>query len=65
MVQVSGYAPDIAPQFNPNVPFREIMNTVIEWLQAPKGQRPGVITAYFDQPDNIGHYHKSDDQVGS
>ncbi|PAV61098.1 hypothetical protein WR25_25338 isoform B [Diploscapter pachys] len=59
----TGYAPDIAPQFNPNVPFREIMNTVIEWLRAPKGQRPGVITAYFDQPDNIGHYHKSDDQV--
>ena len=34
-----------------------------EWLNLPADQRPGLITAYFDQPDTIGHYHLDEDDV--
>ncbi|KAK6042748.1 hypothetical protein COOONC_19747 [Cooperia oncophora] len=29
---------------------------VLDWLLQPKTSRPGLITAYLDQPDSAGHY---------
>ncbi|PIO65001.1 hypothetical protein TELCIR_13349 [Teladorsagia circumcincta] len=28
----------------------------MDWLLLPKDRRPGLITAYLDQPDSAGHY---------
>lgn len=29
----------------------------------PASERPSLIMAYFDQPDNVGHFHTTDQQV--
>ena len=45
--------------------FARVKNIVQvrHWLRQPSDQRPGLITAYFDQPDTIGHYQIDDDDI--
>ena len=37
------------------MPFRERVDTVLEWLSLPADQRPDLVTLYFDEPDHTGH----------
>lgn len=31
------------------------MDTVIDWLSLPDGDRPDFLMLYFDEPDHTGH----------
>jgi predicted AlkP superfamily pyrophosphatase or phosphodiesterase len=31
------------------------VDTVLDWLDLPDGERPDFITLYFDEPDHVGH----------
>ncbi|CAJ55253.1 Ectonucleotide pyrophosphatase/phosphodiesterase C27A7.1 [Caenorhabditis elegans] len=59
----SGYAPDVAPAYNQELPFRNRIDTVVEWLKLPVDERPGLITAYLHEPDNAGHYQVDEEDV--
>lgn len=39
------------------------MFQIVDWLLLPKDARPGLITAYLDQPDSAGHYQVDDRDV--
>ncbi|VDM65224.1 unnamed protein product [Strongylus vulgaris] len=38
---------------------------IVGWLLLPPEKRPGLITAYLDQPDGAGHYQRDDKDVSS
>ena len=59
----SGYPPDIAPAYNQELPFRNRIDMVVDWLKLPVDERPGLITAYLHEPDNAGHYQVADEDV--
>ncbi|UMM34704.1 hypothetical protein L5515_007660 [Caenorhabditis briggsae] len=59
----SGYAPDVAPPYNQELPFRNRIDMVVDWLKLPADERPGLITAYLHEPDNAGHYQMDDEDV--
>uniref|UniRef100_A0A1I7XLR5 Ectonucleotide pyrophosphatase/phosphodiesterase family member 3 n=1 Tax=Heterorhabditis bacteriophora TaxID=37862 RepID=A0A1I7XLR5_HETBA len=59
----SGYPPDISLKYNKDLPFRNRFDIILDWLKLPSEERPGLITAYLDQPDSIGHYQKEDSDV--
>ncbi|CAL2044712.1 unnamed protein product [Caenorhabditis brenneri] len=59
----SGYPPDVAPAYNQELPFRNRIDTVIDWLKLPADERPGLITAYLHEPDNAGHYQVDEEDV--
>ncbi|KAK5982816.1 Ectonucleotide pyrophosphatase/phosphodiesterase C27A7.1 [Trichostrongylus colubriformis] len=49
--------PDISPPYNKGLPFRHRFDMILNWLLQPESTRPGLITAYLDQPDSAGHYY--------
>ncbi|KAK5973882.1 hypothetical protein GCK32_000534 [Trichostrongylus colubriformis] len=53
---ISGLSPDISPPYNKSLPFRHRFDMIMEWLLQPESRRPGLITAYLDQPDSAGHF---------
>ncbi|CAI2353944.1 unnamed protein product [Caenorhabditis sp. 36 PRJEB53466] len=59
----SGYPPDVAPEYNQELPFRNRIDMVIDWLKLPADERPGLITAYLHEPDNAGHYQVDEEDV--
>ncbi|KIH49328.1 hypothetical protein ANCDUO_20597, partial [Ancylostoma duodenale] len=38
---------------------------IVDWLLRPSETRPGLITAYLDQPDSAGHYQIDDKDIES
>ncbi len=40
---------------NMDSPFKNLMDTVLYWLQLPNEKRPHFIMAYFPEPDHTGH----------
>lgn len=36
---------------------------IVDWLLMPPNVRPGLVTAYLDQPDSAGHYQIDDKDV--
>uniref|UniRef100_A0A1I7TP44 NUC domain-containing protein n=2 Tax=Caenorhabditis tropicalis TaxID=1561998 RepID=A0A1I7TP44_9PELO len=59
----SGFPPDIAPAYNQELPFKNRIDMVIDWLKLPADERPGLITAYLHEPDNAGHYQLAEEDV--
>lgn len=59
----TGYPPDISPYYNQDLPFKNRIDTVINWLKLPVDERPGLITAYLHEPDNAGHYQVDEEDV--
>ncbi|VDO83305.1 unnamed protein product [Heligmosomoides polygyrus] len=60
---ISGLRPDISPPYNKDLPFRNRFDMIVDWLLLPKDARPGLITAYLDQPDSAGHYQVDDRDI--
>ncbi|KAK0411163.1 hypothetical protein QR680_005522 [Steinernema hermaphroditum] len=50
-------------KYNKSFSYSERVDTIVNWLKLPMQERPRLIMAYFDQPDSVGHYHKSDEEV--
>ncbi|VDO42741.1 unnamed protein product [Haemonchus placei] len=60
---VSGSRPDISLPYNKDLPFRNRFDMILNWLLQPKESRPGLITAYLDQPDSAGHYQVDEQDI--
>ncbi|VDM95043.1 unnamed protein product [Thelazia callipaeda] len=41
--------------YNFTVPFTQRIDSAIEWLKLPEGERPSLVQIYFEQPDVAGH----------
>ena len=42
-------------RYNEGVAYEDRVDQVIRWLKAPISKRPGLITLYFEEPDEVGH----------
>lgn len=54
-MNISGIYPTYYAKYNGSIPFEQRVDTVIEWLKKPDGERPSFITLYHDQPDHTAH----------
>lgn len=59
-----GLEPNYVVPYNETVTAKEKMDTVLQWLDMPKEQRPNFICAYIEQTDQQGHADGTDgDQI--
>ena len=42
-------------EFDNDLPNRDRVDQVVEWLRLPEGKRPSFLTLYFSDVDNAGH----------
>ena len=54
---VGGMRPRYWREFDEAVPAAARVDQVLEWLDRPKGERPSLVTLYFDQVDRMGHWY--------
>ncbi|KAK7100774.1 uncharacterized protein [Littorina saxatilis] len=54
-VAIEGEYPDMYFNYSGGVSYTKRVNTVLNWLRLPVGERPDYITLYFDEPDHTGH----------
>lgn len=47
--------PTYFKHYDHNLPYRERIDGVIDWLQLPQSERPHFITLYFHDTDSYGH----------
>lgn len=47
--------PDFFVPFNPKIPYKTRIDSVIGWLKLPYEKRPKFITLYFEETDTKGH----------
>lgn len=47
--------PDYFVPFNPKIPYRKRIDSVLSWLKLPYDKRPKFITLYFEETDSKGH----------
>uniref|UniRef100_A0AC34F160 Uncharacterized protein n=1 Tax=Panagrolaimus sp. ES5 TaxID=591445 RepID=A0AC34F160_9BILA len=60
---ITGHNPTKDIPYNRSLQYSQRVDMVIDWLQLPSIERPSMIMAYFDQPDYVGHFHTTDEQV--
>ncbi|ESO96943.1 hypothetical protein LOTGIDRAFT_214482 [Lottia gigantea] len=51
-VKIQGMYPDIWKRYNGSVPFRDRVDTVVDWFQ---NGHVDLATLYFNEPDHTGH----------
>ncbi|XP_063079798.1 ectonucleotide pyrophosphatase/phosphodiesterase family member 1 [Engraulis encrasicolus] len=54
-VAIQGKFPDYYKVYDGKVPYEKRVNTILEWLGLPEGQRPDLYTLYLEEPDQSGH----------
>lgn len=47
--------PEFCQDYNQSVPYEERVDTVLGYLDLPRGKRPSFMTLYFEAPDKPGH----------
>ncbi len=52
--------PDYFVPFNPKIPYKKRIDSVISWLKLPFENRPRFITLYFEETDTQGHNYGPD-----
>lgn len=57
---IRGVRPSHWRPFDQKVPPEARVDQVLAWLDLPRGQRPGLITLYFDDVDTAGHDYGPD-----
>lgn len=55
VVKIRGVRPHDWRKFDHDMPDRDRVDTVIEWLRRPAATRPKLITLYFNTVDDAGH----------
>jgi predicted AlkP superfamily pyrophosphatase or phosphodiesterase len=55
--EILGHRPDYWKPYDQSVPGDARVNQVLKWLDLPQGQRPDLVTLYFDIVDSEGHRH--------
>ena len=59
-VAIDGVRPDYWKPFDGKVSADARVDQVLAWIDLPTGQRPNLITLYFDAVDHAGHDHGPD-----
>lgn len=54
---IGGVRPSDWRLFDPNVPGEARVDQVLDWLRAPAGERPQLVTLYFEHVDSQTHDH--------
>jgi len=54
-VELGGIRPSHWRPFNPGFSLDERVDTLLSWLDLPKGEQPGFMTLYFETVDSAGH----------
>lgn len=57
---VQGIQPDRWFPFDGSVSYEQRVDTALEWLALPEGERPGLIALYFGEPNESGHSYGPD-----
>jgi predicted AlkP superfamily pyrophosphatase or phosphodiesterase len=52
---ICGMHPTYWKKYDESVTFEARIDTVVKWLGYPEEKRPGLITLYFNEPDETGH----------
>ncbi|KAI1723325.1 type I phosphodiesterase / nucleotide pyrophosphatase domain-containing protein [Ditylenchus destructor] len=60
---MTDYPPTHSLPYDKSLPYSTRVDMIVDWLLLPASERPSLIMAYFDQPDNVGHFHTTDQQV--
>ncbi|KAL3990237.1 Type I phosphodiesterase / nucleotide pyrophosphatase family protein [Acanthocheilonema viteae] len=50
-----GKLPNYWMKYNRSIALTQRIDTLIEWLTLPDDERPSLIQAYFEEPDQAGH----------
>lgn len=58
--QIGGIRPSIVRLYDGRIPHDERVDTVLDWLDLPPGERPIFSTLYFSAVDSAGHRHGPD-----
>lgn len=58
--QIHGVRPDYLEPWNDHLVPGEQAQVVLNWLDLPAAQRPGLILLHFDPVDEMGHQHGPD-----
>lgn len=59
---IGGMLPNFFKEYEHTTPHEVRVDTVLGWLDLPRGQRPRMITTYFSDVDDAGHAYGPDDQ---
>lgn len=54
---IKGVRPSITMRWDGSVPYETRIDSVVQWLNKPEKDRPGLIMWYMDEPDGVGHDH--------
>lgn len=52
---IQGLRPTFWKQYDGKIPNEERVDTILGWLDLPRGQRPTIFTLYFSDVDDAGH----------
>lgn len=52
---IMGQFPSYWLAYDESVPYTDRVDRVINWLNLPMDERPGLLFLYFDEPDGIAH----------
>ena len=55
--RIRGVRPSFWKPYSNDVPHRERIETLLEWLDLPADERPDFLTLYFHVVDSMGHRH--------
>lgn len=58
--EIGGKRPTYWKPYDGATPNSARVDTVLSWLDLPKGERPTFLTLYFDDVDNAGHHFSPD-----
>lgn len=57
---IEGVRPSMWTAYDSGVPHEERVDTALDWLSRPAGERPRLVTLYFSAVDSAGHAHGPD-----
>src|SRR5688500_8815255 len=52
---IGGHQPTFWMKFDADLPHRDRVNRILEWLKLPEGKRPSFLTLYYSDVDSAGH----------
>lgn len=60
--EIGGVRPSFWLPFQDDMPNRDRVNQVLDWLRLPEDERPSFLTLYFSTVDSIGHNNGPESQ---
>jgi predicted AlkP superfamily pyrophosphatase or phosphodiesterase len=58
--EIAGRRPSYWKVYDDKLSNDDRIDTILQWLDLPQGQRPTLLTAYFSEADDVGHHFGPD-----